>query len=194
VRERAGRESLVVHIERAAELARADTGWQVLDERLVWDLSGPEGSYAKATAEKELLFTQDEVFSIYEYQFKSPGVVLSHVCEGGARGQAMVALPILQKDFPGPEGRVYRLISLQRIWHRGEIMAFRSERELEGHFCEQTEDVMKEVSVETAPCFDAHRVAVGQQAQSPLAGAQQCAARKHPVGTPQAREWQMELR
>jgi len=150
VRERAGRESLVVHIERAAELARADTGWQVLDERLVWDLSGPEGSYARATAEKELLFTQDEVFSIYEYQFKSPGFVLSHVCEGGARGQPMVALPILQKDFPGPEGRVYRLISLQRIWHRGEIMAFRSERELEGHFCEPTEDVMKEVSVETA--------------------------------------------
>ncbi|HEY4812380.1 MAG TPA: hypothetical protein VIH71_15110 [Solirubrobacteraceae bacterium] len=150
VRERSGRESLVAHIERASELARSDKGWQVLDERLVWDLSGPEGSYAKATAEKELLFTQDEVFSIYEYQYKSPGVVLTHVCEGGVRGQPMADLPIIQKDFPGPEGRVYRLISLQRIWRRGEIMAFRSVRELKDHFCEVTEDVTKEVSVQTA--------------------------------------------
>lgn len=150
VRERVERDSLLSHIKEASELARADKPWQVLDERLVWDVSGLGGSYAKATVEKELQFMQDEVFSIYEYQYKSHGRVLTHVCQGGVRGGPMANLPIIQKDFPGPEGRVYRLISLQRIWRRGEIMAFRSDRELEDHFCEVQEDVSKEVSVQTA--------------------------------------------
>jgi hypothetical protein len=150
VRERTERESLVTRMKQVAELAKADRCWRVLDERLVWDLSRTDGSYAKATAEKELQFMQDEVFSIYEYQYKSPGRVLTHVCEGGVKGEPMATLPIIQDDFPGLEGRVYRLISLQRIWRRGEVMAFRSERELENHFLGSHEDVAKEVSVPTA--------------------------------------------
>jgi hypothetical protein len=150
VRERKERESLLAQIKSPIEVPGDHNSWQVLDERNVWDLGGPHGCYAKATAEKELQFMQNEVFSIYEYQYGSPGKVLSHVCAGGPKGAPMVDLRIIQDDFPGPDRRIYRIISLQRIWRRGEIMVFKSERELENFFPANTEDVTKEVSVPTA--------------------------------------------
>ena len=150
IRERAERRALGAHIENTLLLVAADKPWQVLDEQLVWDLSAPDGSYAKAFAKRELQFMQDEVLSVYEYQNRPPGKVLSHVCHGGQRGGPMINLPIIQKDFPGPAGRVYRLISLQRVWGKGEIMAFESERELENHFLGSSELVAKEIPVPTA--------------------------------------------
>jgi hypothetical protein len=38
-------------------------------------------------------FMQDEVLSVYEYQNRPPGKVLSHVCQGGQRGDPMRSAP-----------------------------------------------------------------------------------------------------
>jgi hypothetical protein len=150
IRERRERKAMSDRVEAAVTLASADKPWQVLDERLEWDLIEPAGNHAKATTEKVLQFMQDEVLSVYEYQYKPGGAVLRHTCRGGARGEPKVDLPIIQTDFPGPDSRVYRLISLQRVWRRGEIMEFESERVLADHFLEDKERVSKEVSVPTA--------------------------------------------
>jgi hypothetical protein len=148
IRERRERRTLGNRVENALMISRADKPWQVLDEQLCWDLSAPD--YAKATAKKQLQFMQDEVLSVYEYRFNPSGTVLRHECRGGARGDPMTALPIIQKDFPGPGSRVYRIISLQRVWRRGQIMLFESERELKDSFPNTTERVTKEISVPTA--------------------------------------------
>jgi hypothetical protein len=148
IRERAERRAMTERIENKLTLAVADKPWQVLDEKLMWDLSQSNG-YAKAIAEKELQFMQDEVFSVYEFQFSPPGKLLSHVCEGGERGVPMEELRIVPDGFHGPDGRIYRLISLERVWHRGEIMAFRSERHLQDYFSKSREDVSKDVTVPT---------------------------------------------
>jgi hypothetical protein len=150
IRERRERKAMGDRVEAALTLASADKPWQVLDEHLVWDLTEVDGSRAKATTEKTLQFMQDEVLSVYEYQFKPQGTVLSHKCRGGGRGEPKVDLPIIQTDFPGPDSRVYRIISLQRVWHRGEIMLFESERVLADSFLAVKERVSKEVSVPTA--------------------------------------------
>lgn len=62
----------------------------------------------------------------------------------------MVPLPIIQRDFPGPDMRLYRLVSLQGVRGRGEIMMFGSKRTLKNHFLEPQEVVSKEVSVPTS--------------------------------------------
>jgi hypothetical protein len=150
IRERRERRAMSERVEAAVRLASADKPWQVLDEKLVWDLSDPDGKYATASTQKELQFMQDEVLSVYEYQYKPQGTVVSHTCRGGPRGEPKTELPIIQTDFPGPDSKVYRLISLQRVWRRGEIMEFESERVLADHFLDTHERVSKEVSVPTA--------------------------------------------
>jgi hypothetical protein len=150
IRERLERKAMSDRVEAAVRLASADKPWQVLDETLVWDLADATGALATATTKKELQFMQDEVLSVYEYQYAPQGVVRSHSCKGGGKGEPMVKLPIIQTDFPGPDARVYRLISLQRVWRRGEIMIFESERVLEDHFRDRAERVSKEVGVPTA--------------------------------------------
>ncbi|HEV3318408.1 MAG TPA: hypothetical protein VG053_01580 [Solirubrobacteraceae bacterium] len=150
IRERRERKAQGDRLEKNLMIARADKPWQVLDEQLVWDVSAPDGSYAQATTTKELQFMQDEVLSVYEYRYNPSGTVLRHECKGGARGEPMTDLPIIQRDFPGPGSRIYRIISLQRVWRRGEIMTFESERELGDSFLSADERVSKEISVPTA--------------------------------------------
>ncbi len=151
VRERFERRRMSDRIERAVRIAQPGANsWQILDERLVWDLADENGERAVATTEKQYLFTQVEIFSVYEYQYKPVGEVISHECFGGERGGQLDKLPIIREGFPGPEDRLYRLVSLERVWRKGEIMEFRSKRELKDFFRDKREKVSKEVSVPTS--------------------------------------------
>jgi hypothetical protein len=152
IRERSERRAVRDQISRTADLLKGDKPWQVLNEEVAWQICELDGSLAVATAEKQLQFMQDEVLSVYEYQYNPParGEVVDHVCEGGPVGGPMVPLPIIQSDFPGPDLRFYRLISLQGVRGRGEIMMLESRRTLRNHFLDSQEVVSKEVSVPTS--------------------------------------------
>lgn len=149
IRERFERRSVSERIENTLRLTVGEKAWQVLDEHLTWNLTATNGSRAEAIVRRRLQFMQDEVFCIYEYQHPAPGSNPGHTCRGGAPGEPMADLPILKDDFPGADGRTYRIISLQRIWRRGEIMNFASTRELEDHFLTSREYVSKDVPVPT---------------------------------------------
>lgn len=145
-----GRDAAVAGFQRIARDYDAKNAWRILEETMSWDLIAHDGSQATAIARKKLLFTQDEVLCVYEYQFPSDshGKVTKHLCYGGEQ-EPLELIPIVYDSFPGREGRRYRLISLERVWRRGEIMRYRSERHLKDHFLKQTEHVSKEISSPT---------------------------------------------
>lgn len=149
MRERADRKVMDDRIDaKLATLTPSDRPWQVLYERFTWDID--DHGDAVAMVKKKLQFMQEEVFCVYEYEYKSSGTVKLHTCWGGAQDEPMDELPIIHKEFPGPEGRAYRLISLERVWRRGEIMDFQSFRELGGFFPGAREQVAMDVSVPTS--------------------------------------------
>jgi hypothetical protein len=145
------RTKAVAGIERAISALNGSKAWRILEEHVSWDLFEHDGSRAKAIARKVFMFNQDEVLCVYEYQLPPVGKaeVTKHLCFGGEH-EPLDALPIIQTNFSGPAGRMYRLISLRRVWRREEIMHFRSERDLKDHFLENSEHVSKEISSPTA--------------------------------------------
>jgi hypothetical protein len=148
---RTERERCVAGVEHALEELHATKAWTILDEEMTWDLVASDGSRAKAVAHKVFLFNQNEVFCIYEYQLPTVArtEITEHSCFGGEQ-EPLTRLPIIQSDFPSPTGHTYRLISLQRVWRRGEVMRFRSERHLANAFLLASEHVSKEISSPTS--------------------------------------------
>jgi len=149
MRDRADRKSLSERIDsKVAALAVSGGPWQVLDEHLIWDID--RTGDAMAVAKKTFQFMQPEVFCVYEYEYKPSGKVKSHTCWGAVEDEPMIPLPIIHRQFPGRDGRAYRLISLERVWRQGEIMNFQSFRELERYFPDARETVSKDVSGPTS--------------------------------------------
>jgi hypothetical protein len=147
IRERFQRHQLGERIDKSVGLLDATKPWQVLYEDLKWDLESR--TEATATMQKELLIAQDEVFAIYEYQYTAPGADLIRQYQGGMKGGPLQDLPMIHENFPGPDGRFYRLISLERICRAGEIMRIESLRRLQGRFPGTRENVSKEVAMQT---------------------------------------------
>jgi hypothetical protein len=147
IKERFERRRLAEQIDRSVALVAATKPWQVLYEHMLWDLESQD--QATATVEKEMLITQDEVMSVYEYQYNAPGRDAVREYRGGVQGRPLQDLPIIRKDFAGLNGRFYRLISLERVCRVGEIMRIESVRKLEGRFPGPQENVSKEVAAPT---------------------------------------------
>lgn len=149
VKERYQRHRLTETVNAGVSLIAATKPWQVLYEDMKWDLETSHGARATATAVKELLFTRDEVLSIYEYQYDSPGRDADRTYRGGIKSGPLQDLPMMREGFPGTDGKFYRLISLERVCRVGEIMRIESERKLEDRFPGPRENVSKEIAFPT---------------------------------------------
>jgi hypothetical protein len=151
-RERWERRAAVDGIQQALTVVDESYPWRVLDEEAVWDIQSTDGSRALATLRRDMMLTLSESFVIYEFRYHQPngGTVADHRCFGKTKDGAEQSLPIIQDDFEGKENRIYRLISLRRPWKRGEVLSFRSERDLVNYFPGDRETVSKEVAVPTA--------------------------------------------
>jgi hypothetical protein len=147
-RERWMRMTATEKADRSLAARENDRPWQVLEEELEWDLS--DRLLATATATREIRFTQAESVSVYEFQSTPPGgKLLLHTCQGRRRRtDTPRSLPIM-KEIVGPFGRSYTLISLERIYVRGEHLHWVSTRKLQGYFPGKTENVSKAIQMPT---------------------------------------------
>jgi len=147
-RERSSRERAVRRIERVAKGLGSSSAWEVLHGRFEWDIETPDGSTARAVTKKRLRILANQVYSVFE--FYSPDGRLGPVSYSGAAPQAPdQALPEMHAELPGPQGRSYRVISLEGIFEHGDLFDLKSTREVADSFTKDREFVRVEVEVPT---------------------------------------------
>jgi hypothetical protein len=150
VRERHERLRVASAVDAALSATDAPKPWRVLDARFEWDLQTDDGRSAVATVEKEIWIEQDEVYSLFEWSSKPVGTVVRHDCTAQLPGsQGFQPVPIVYDDLPGPDGRTYRIISLEGVHRRGDRLRYRSERELDGFFLEARENISISIEIPT---------------------------------------------
>ncbi|MBV9949658.1 MAG: hypothetical protein JOZ69_22645 [Myxococcales bacterium] len=142
----------VVEATRGAQdLIRVLAGeapYEVLSGVYSWELLDTEGREAVGRNIKDLRFVADRVFCIRE-QYTPTGHIADHRCWGTVEGRARTELPIMHDEFPGPEGRKYRMISLEGFLNRGQRMQFESERKILDSFMDRRESVSVDIEIPT---------------------------------------------
>ena len=146
-RERWERSKAVERIDRAVESMAHPKPWQVLDEKLTWDIRSPHS--ATSVSERDLRFLGPEVLTIHEFERGTAGSVTQRRCRGAARGDPLRPLRVLEPGVLGPEGRMYHVICLEDAWRKGDRMSLRYERQLTNTFMADRENVSKEVQFDT---------------------------------------------
>ncbi|HUA75463.1 MAG TPA: hypothetical protein VL988_11950 [Solirubrobacteraceae bacterium] len=134
------REKLLSRIEGLVAGFESEKAWEALDVDCAWSIESADGSRASACTKRTLRFVRDEVLTIYEFS-QSAGKTTSPITKGAFGDEAERALPVLCEDFPGPLGRMYRIISLEGVRRRGDQLKIQSDRVLENSFLEDRESV-----------------------------------------------------
>jgi hypothetical protein len=140
LRDRLRREKLLGRIEGLVAGFESEKAWEVLAVDCAWDIDAADGSHATACTKRLLRFVRDEVLTIYEFS-RSAGKTTSLLAKGAFGDEAERPLPVLCEDFPGPLGRMYRIISLAGVRRRGDQLRYQSDRVLKGSFLEDRENV-----------------------------------------------------
>jgi hypothetical protein len=142
----------VVEATRGAQdLIRALAGespYEVLSAIYSWEILDIEGREAVGRNVKDIRFIADRVFCLYE-QYTPTGRLSDHKCWGTVEGRGRTLLPIMHEEFPGPEGKKYRMVSLEGFLNRGQRMKFESERKILDSFQEPRESVRVDLEVPT---------------------------------------------
>jgi hypothetical protein len=146
-RERWERRKAVEGVDRAVQSIGRPRPWEVLDEKLTWDIRSPQS--ATCLSERDLRVLGPEVFTIHEFERGTTGAVTQRRASGAAPGDPLAPLRVLEPGILGPEGRMYHVICLERAWTRGERLRLRYERQLTNSFLAERENVSKQVQSET---------------------------------------------
>jgi hypothetical protein len=134
------REKLLGRIEGLVAGFESEKAWEALVVDCAWDIDATDGSHASACTKRLLRFVRDEVLTIYEFS-QTAGKTTSLITKGAFGDEAEMPLRVLCEDFPGPLGRMYRIISLAGVRRRGDQLRFQSDRVLEGSFLKDRESV-----------------------------------------------------
>jgi hypothetical protein len=147
--------------ESAAEVARhteaavsdalgvlaGEKPYDVLASEFSWEMLTCDGREAKAVTVRDLRFTADNVYCIYEHSWAS-GTSSVGECRGKV-GDEEKDLPVMHSSFPGPEGKRFTVISLEDFLKRGQRMTITATRKIEDSFTDTREFVTVNVESPT---------------------------------------------
>jgi hypothetical protein len=114
--------------------------YDVLWSRFSWEMESCNGSHATAKTVRDLRFTADNIYCIYEHS-QPTGKSSVGDCWGKVDGQPWRKLPVMHKSFPGPQNKQFTVISLEGFMMRGDRMRVEAPRELEDSFTGRRESV-----------------------------------------------------
>jgi hypothetical protein len=135
-------------VTEALGVLAGERPYEVLSAQFRWEMLSSDGARAKATTTRDLRFTANNVFCIYEYSRASSGQTVPIECSELIDGRRK-RLPIMSEGVPGPQNKRFRIISLEGFRSRGERMVIESSRRLENAFRKKREDVKVEVAAGT---------------------------------------------
>jgi|tagenome__1003787_1003787.scaffolds.fasta_scaffold20973953_2 hypothetical protein len=132
-------------VSHTLDVLAGEKPFQALSTLFAWEILTSDGKKARAKTVRDLRFTANNVYSIYEFS-KASGKTKPGSCIGTRPGQQPVALPFMHEGFPGPQNKQFRVISLEAFLNRGDRMTIESLRDVDGSFSKSRENVEVEVT------------------------------------------------